>query len=118
MILRPRLSSTLSRARDVIRRAGIFVVLSCMLAMPAVAQEVTTGRGATSSVGQAGVRQTRDQAAQRIGQTGRLDLRVNSRIQNRIRTRIDRDYAPQAAGTSSYQAASERLRTTVRPRRR
>lgn len=94
---------------------------SLLFATPIAAQETPTAGVATSSVGEAGMRQTSEQAAEQAGQTvhsRRLDLRINSRVQNRIRNRVDRDYAPPTGSTSSYQAAGSRLRDTGQPRQR
>lgn len=96
-------------------RIGILVALPLVLATPAIAQEVTAGRVADSSVGKAGTRQTRDQIEQQTGQTRRLDLRISNRIQNRIRNRIDRNYVPQADSTASFEAAGQRSRKTAAP---
>ena len=75
-----------------------------------------TGRVATSSVGEAGQRQTRDQA-HGIEPTARIDSRVQNRVQNRVRTRIDRDYDAQATTASPFAAAEDHSRTTGRRHR-
>ena len=68
-----------------------------------------------TGVGRAGQRQNRD-ATTGIVALQRLDTRVVSRVQTRLRTRIDRYYDPQANATSPFKVAGERLRR-VQPRR-
>ena len=62
-----------------------------------------------TGVGRAGQRQNRD-ATTGIVALQRLDTRVVSRVQTRLRTRIDRYYDPQANATSPFKVAGERLR--------
>lgn len=72
------------------------------------------GRGPTSSVGRAGERQTREQAAPNIKPTGRISNRINNRVQSRIRNRIDRNYDPQANARSPFEVAEEEARNNRR----
>lgn len=83
---------------------------------PSPVLERQRGTVADSAVGQAGRRQTRDQEVGGIKPLGRINSRVANRVQSRLRTRIDRDYDPQANATSPFEAASDRARTVTRPR--
>lgn len=69
------------------------------------------GRTASSSVGQAGQRQTRDSAAAEAGikPMARIASRVQNRVQNRIRNRIDRYYDPQAGVTDPFAVAEDQM---------
>jgi hypothetical protein len=88
-------------------------------APPAVAQGAPAEQVAKSVVGQAGQRQTRDEAAQGIETTRRIASRIQNRVQSRIRNRIDRDYDPQANATSPFATADDEVRTASQhiPRR-
>lgn len=69
------------------------------------------GRTASSSVGQAGQRQTRESAATEAGikPMARIASRVQNRVQNRIRNRIDRYYDPQAGATDPFAVAEDQM---------
>jgi hypothetical protein len=69
------------------------------------------GRTATSSVGQVGQRQTREEAAKSIAPMGRISSRIQNRVQSRIRNRIDRNYDPLANARTPFAAAEEQTRT-------
>lgn len=84
---------------------------------PMPAQSDRAGRVATSSVGEVGQRQTREQMAPNTQPMARIASRINTRVQNRIRTRIDRNYSPQANATSPFAVAEEQARTSSRRRR-
>ncbi len=70
------------------------------------------GQTATSSAGQVGQKQTRDDLAAETGITpvARIDARIQNRVQSRIRNRIDRYYDPQANAASPFAVAGEQLR--------
>lgn len=87
-------------------------------AVPLAAQN-GTGQTATSTVGQTGQRQTRDQLAQDAGiePLARIDSRIRNRAETRIRNRIDRYYDPQANTTSPFVVAGDQARTAGRRRR-
>lgn len=69
------------------------------------------GRTASSSVGQAGQRQTRESAATEAGikPMARIASRVQNRVQNRIRNRVDRYYDPQAGITDPFAVAEDQI---------
>lgn len=95
----------------------VVVIITAMMPLPALCQSVTgistaRGRTATSSVGEAGQRQTRGQM-QGITPLARLSNRIDNRIQSRIRNRIDRDYQPDASGAAAFATAEERTRSTT-----
>lgn len=116
----------------------VLIVLLCLVATPALAQDIQTARiGTTASreasqnplgqetehtasleSGELGQRQTRDEAAPNIEPLGRISNRVQNRVQNRIRNRIDRYYSPQANAASPFEVANDRARTAgrIRPR--
>jgi len=75
-------------------RMWLAVLIALTASPPSVAQVASPGRTATTSVGQAGERQTRETVAQgaNIRPTGRISNRVGNRVRNRIRNRIDRSY--------------------------
>ena len=98
-------------------RTGPMIALALATA-PAVAQQVEGGRVAGSAVGEAGQRQTRDQAVANIDPLDRIDSRIPNRVQSRIRNRIDRYYDPRANTTSPFVVAGEQARTAGRPARR
>lgn len=107
--------------RSVLRHSllpGCFAMLPVLLPAAAVAQAVEPGRVAQSTVGEAGQRQTREQAAvDGRAPMARLSSRIRNRVENRIRNRIDRYYNPQVDITSSFRAAENDARTArVGPR--
>jgi len=103
---------------------GRICIASCLVLFviatnPARGQQTTAqdGRVASSTVGQAGQRQTREQAAPNIQPMDRIASRIQNRVQSRLRTRIDRDEAPIEAALTTFAAADEQTRTPGRPRR-
>lgn len=70
---------------------------------------VSPGSAAQSSVGRAGERQTRG-TIKGISPIGRVDSRVPSRVQARLRNRIDRYYDPQANAVSPFAVAADLVR--------
>lgn len=98
---------------------SIVVFLLLLTATAAPAQTSQVGRVAGSANGQAGQRQTPDQAAaEGIAVIGRVDGRIQNRVQSRIRNRIDRYYSPQANADAPFTVASDQARAASRPRRR
>lgn len=108
---------------------GMTILLGLILASPAMAQDVRRddatsleqspqlpetppGQTATSSVGQTGQRQTREQVAQEAGiePMARIGGRIQSRAETRIRNRIDRNYAPQPSAASPFIVSGEQAR--------
>ncbi len=87
---------------------------SVLIITPAIAQESPIGRVAHSSAGQAGQRQTRDQAEGGIEPLARIDNRIQNRVQSRIRNRIDRYYDPQANASSPFEVAGDQAREASR----
>ncbi len=83
---------------------------------PSPLLERQRGTVAGSTVGEAGRRQTRDQEIGGIKPLGRINSRIANRVQSRLRTRIDRNYDPQANAASPFEAASDQARTVTRPR--
>lgn len=77
---------------------------------------VGPGRVAGSTVGIAGQRQSREQAAPAAQPMARIVNRIQNRVQNRIRTRIDRNYDPQVNAASPFGVAQDQARS-VGPRR-
>jgi hypothetical protein len=84
----------------------------------ALAQRAEAPQVATSSAGQAGRRETREEAATRINPLAAVNGRVQNRVQSRLRTRIDRFYAPDANTLSPFVVAAERARNPAASRRR
>lgn len=85
---------------------------------PTATPPAQPGRVATSSVGQVGERQTREQAAPNTQPMDRIDSRIQNRVQSRIRNRIDRYYDPRANAASPFEVASDQARTAGKSRRR
>jgi hypothetical protein len=75
------------------------------------------GHIASSSVGEVGQRQTRQQAPDSIAVGTRVAARIQNRVQSRIRNRIDRNYDPQSNATSPFAVAQDQARTAGRPKR-
>lgn len=73
---------------------------------------------ANSVVGQAGQRQSREEAAPNIETTKRISSRVQNRVQSRIRNRIDRNYDPQTNAAAPFGSAEKEARRAGRPKRR
>lgn len=88
------------------------------MAQPAVTQPPQPGHLATSSAGEAGQRQRREQATQNFQPLGRIDSRIGNRVQSRIRNRLDRYYDPQANVMSPFKVAGDKARATGKPRTR
>ena len=80
-------------------------------------QPIQVGRVASSSAGQAGQRQTREQAVQGAAPMERIASRIQNRVQSRLRNRIDRNYDPQANATSPFAIAEDQARAADRPYR-
>lgn len=70
------------------------------------ADQSSQGKAATSAVGRAGERQSRASVVG-IAPTARLQTRVANRVQTRLRSRIDRNYDPQANAISPFTVAGE-----------
>ena len=94
------------------------LLIAPLVVYPASAQQVSGGQTATSSAGQVGRRETREEAATKINPLAAIDARVQNRIQSRLRTRIDRDYNPQSNTLSPFLIAGEVARTPRRLTRR
>jgi hypothetical protein len=75
------------------------------------------GQVSTSVVGQAGQRQTKEQAAEGITPTARIASRIQNRVQLRIRNRVDRNYDPLANAISPFKVAGDQARSAARIRR-
>ena len=93
-------------------RYAVLALAILTSACPVVAQEVSGGRVATSSVGQAGQRQYRSSMVG--GALERNSSRIQNRVQSRIRNRIDRNYNPQANSVLPFAVADEQDRFTGR----
>lgn len=65
---------------------------------------------ATSSVGKVGQRQTRNQPTVSTPATGRINNRVQNRIQLRTRNRLNRFYSPQSQTASPFDVANQQSR--------
>ena len=78
--------------------------------------ETLPGQTATSTAGQAGRRQSRDELGQEAGiaPMARIGGRVQNRAETRIRNRIDRYYNPQANTVSPFAVAGDQARTAGR----
>lgn len=89
-------------------RRALAVMTLVLLAVPVTAQQSVGGQVASSAAGQAGQRQTRDQAAAAQGRAplARIDTRLRNRVQSRIRNRIDRGYRSGASATDAFDAAA------------
>lgn len=89
-------------------RWALSVILLVSLSVPVAAQQAVGGQVASSVAGQAGQRQTRDQAAAAQGRAplARIDTRLRNRVQSRIRNRIDRGYMSGASATDAFDAAA------------
>lgn len=93
-------------------------LVAMLVSMPSQAQRVSTGRTVTSSVGEVGQRQTRDQLAVAGAVNARQNLRIATRIQSRLRSRIDRFYDPQSNAMSSIEDAASAAAKGVKSGRR
>ena len=82
----------------------------------ALTPETLPGQTATSTAGQAGRRQSRDELGQEAGiaPMARIGGRVQNRAETRIRNRIDRYYDPQANTVSPFAVAGDQARTAGR----
>ena len=83
-----------------------------------MAQDNQAGRIAGSAVGEAGLRQRRDQEVGSIRPVPRLDTRIANRVQSRLRNRVDRFYNPRANALSPFVVADEQLRNASDRRKR
>ncbi len=81
-----------------------------LVAGVASAQDMVSGRVATSSVGEAGQRRT--QTVTGIAPTARLNTRIQSRIDARLATRIDRNQDTSLDATAGYDTAVRAVRQT------
>lgn len=78
------------------------------------AQERTPAAAAASSAaGTPGQRLEPDQVLGKVKPMARLETRVASRVQSRIRNWIDRGYDPQANATSLYKIATDSTQISV-----
>ena len=100
------------------RLAISIAVISLVVALPAMAQDVSGGRVASSTVGDAGLRRTKEVGVAGIKPMARIDNRIQNRIQSRIRNRIDRNYDPQANATSPFKVAGDQARSAGKPQGR
>lgn len=89
-------------------RRGLAAMALVLLAAPVAAQQAVDGQVASSTAGQVGQRQTRDQVAAAQGRAplARIDTRLRNRVQSRIRNRIDRGYMSGASPTATFDAAA------------
>lgn len=85
--------------------AETVVLLASLTAAPASAQEASSGRVATSSVGEIGQRRTN--AGDGVAPLDRVNTRVRNRIESRLQTRIDRSQKPLTDSNASYSAAAK-----------
>lgn len=93
----------------------LIIGASAVTASPVTAQEIGGGQVARSAAGQAGQRQTRNNAAEEgILPLDRINSRITNRVESRLRNRIDRFYDPQANATSPFDIAGERARAATR----
>lgn len=97
--------------------SGLAGAALLLAAAPAVAQQATGGRVATSAAGEVGQRRTRDVPIAGVEPMARVNNRIQNRVQSRLRTRIDRDYDPEASAASPFEAAAARVRSPTRARR-
>jgi hypothetical protein len=107
-----------SHLRSTGRHFVSLLLIAPLFLHPAWAQQVSGGQTATSSAGQVGRRETREEAATKINPLAAVDGRVQNRIQSRLRTRIDRDYTPQSNTLLPFLIAGEVARTPRRSTRR
>lgn len=84
---------------------------------PVATAPIVEGQVAQSAVGQAGQRQTRDQALLNITPIERIPSRLQNRIQSRLQTRIDRNNTSSATALTPFAIADEETRTAGRLRR-
>lgn len=85
--------------------------------LPAAAIGRQVSQTVTTTNGQVGQRQTREQIRPNAAPLDRIQSRITSRVQNRLRNRVDRYYDPQADATSSFDAADQQTQRAVLPRR-
>jgi hypothetical protein len=83
---------------------------------PAAAQQ-EPGQTAQSSVGQAGQRQTREQAVPSVAPMSRISSRIQNRVETRLSTRIDPNARAAETDLSPFAAAADETRTPVQPPR-
>lgn len=94
-------------------RAASIAALTLALSLVggvASAQDMVSGRVATSSAGEAGQRRT--QAVAGVAPTARLNTRIQNRINARVETRIDRNHDSFLDATASYDTAFRAVRQT------
>lgn len=114
-VAKRRMSNQWTRS---VRHAVVCAIVPLVSPVPAAAQEVSGGRVATSAVGQAGQRQTREQTAPSVQLVRRVAPRIENRVQSRVRNRIDRFYGPQANAFTPFAVAENQTRTAGRGTRR
>jgi hypothetical protein len=109
---------------------GAIALALCFLSVPASAQNrepptvpsiedmqlEQAGRTATTSAGEVGQRQTREDVSTEVAPMSRISNRIENRVQNRLRNRIDRAYDPQANATTPFAVANEAARSVGRSR--
>ena len=89
--------------------AALALTLS-LVAGVASAQDLVSGRVATSSAGEAGQRRT--QAVAGVAPMARLNTRIQNRINSRLSTRIDRNQDTSLDDTAGYDTAVRAVRQT------
>jgi len=94
-------------------RHVVFALWVVICASPAAAQNVSGGRIVTSSVGQAGQRQSSSSLG--IGPLEHSSNRIQNRVQSRIRNRVDQYYDPQANAVSPFAVAGDQARIAGQP---
>lgn len=94
--------------------AIVLIGSSASAQQPQQASRTSLGKVASSSAGSAGERQTRSSLGSEAGiePMTRLNLRIQNRVESRLRNRIDRNYDPQANALSPFQVAGEKARTS------
>lgn len=97
-------------------RGAALLMMAFSWHVPTSAQDAQGGGTPVAATGKIGQRQTRAEAAPNIEPLGRLQTRVQNRVQLRLRNRIDRFYDPTGNATLPFEAASDQARITGRPR--
>jgi len=91
----------------------IAAVFFGLVATAASTQEVSQGSVSSSSVGQVGVRQTRENSPV-VAPTARIANRINNRVNLRVNNRIDRNYQSNAGTFAPYLNAAEEVKNASR----
>jgi hypothetical protein len=84
--------------------------------IPVLAQQSGGSQAPRSAVGQAGQRQTREDAATGVKPMDRLSNRIQNRIDLRLRTRIDPAAREQPTDLSPFVRATEQAQAASAPR--